>query len=185
MSVDAPGFRKATIGIELSGNETKEINSTLEVAPIEVETEITAADTGTDVVTVGGAMIALPSHPLIRAAFDGDLETLQALLTRENVNLREEYRRHCMERVVMEAGKCCNCCWERAPMSTSNVKQNSVSWSVNRHDPWFGISFHAAQGELKDEKATRRVESQQKTVRSDGANQCWRRWTLEQEVRHR
>ncbi len=88
LSVEAPGFKKATIGIELGGNETREINSTLEIAPIEVETEVTA--TNEEYTVNGGAMIVLPSQPLIRAAFDDDLETLQALLTRENVNLRDE-----------------------------------------------------------------------------------------------
>ncbi len=88
LSVESPGFKKATIGIELGGNETKEINSTLEIAPIEVETEITA--TNVELTVNGGAMISLPSHPLIRAAFDDDLETLQALLTPANVNLRDE-----------------------------------------------------------------------------------------------
>jgi len=89
LSVEAPGFKKATIGIELGANETREINSTLEIAPIEVETEVTA--TNVEFTVNVGSMIALPSLPLVKAAFDDDLETLQALLTRENVNLRDEH----------------------------------------------------------------------------------------------
>lgn len=86
MAVEALGFRKETIRIEVTANEAKEINPGLEVAPLEVATEVTA----TEIVTVGGAMVAMPAHPMIKAAFDDDLETFEALLTRENVNLRDE-----------------------------------------------------------------------------------------------
>lgn len=76
LSIEAPGFKKSIISFEVLANETKEVSSSLEVDG--------------ESVTVGGAMIALPLHPLLRAAFEDDLETFERLLTRENVNERDE-----------------------------------------------------------------------------------------------
>jgi Carboxypeptidase regulatory-like domain/Ankyrin repeats (3 copies)/Ankyrin repeats (many copies) len=88
LSVEAPGFKKATIGVQVVANEAKEVSATLEIAPIEVEMEVTASDI--EEVTVGGEVVVLPAHPMIQAAFDDDLEEIQALLTRDNVNTRDE-----------------------------------------------------------------------------------------------
>lgn len=76
LSIEALGFKKSILSFEVRANETKEVSSSLEVDG--------------ETVTVGGSMIALPAHPLLRAAFDDDLETFERLLTRENVNERDE-----------------------------------------------------------------------------------------------
>lgn len=87
LKIEALGFATEEINnIDLASSVTREFRQSLEVAPLEAQTEIVA----NDVVGVGGAMVVLPSHPLIRAAHDDDLEAMAALLTRENVNLRDE-----------------------------------------------------------------------------------------------
>ena len=88
LTIDAIGFTKNEIvEVTLSENETETVDSSLEVAAIVTEVEVTATAT---IEVSGGAVMALPSLPLIAAAWSDDLEKFQSLLTRENVNQRDE-----------------------------------------------------------------------------------------------
>jgi hypothetical protein len=90
LTVEAIGFAKQTVeGIVVGTNDTHEINSALEIAPIVTDVEVKANESGNDV-TVSGAVMILPANSLVRAAHDDDLEAVQALVTRANVNLRDE-----------------------------------------------------------------------------------------------
>lgn len=89
LTVEALGFAKYDVGVvALSTNETQIINSSLEVAAIQAEVEVTNTEEVQNFIS-GGAMIILPAEPLIRAALDDDLEALETLLTRSNVNVRD------------------------------------------------------------------------------------------------
>ncbi len=91
LTVEANGFAKRTVeSIILGVNETQEIDSTLDIAPIVSEVEINANEGGNDSTIMGGAAMILPSNSLVRAAHEDDLEAVQALVTRANVNLRDE-----------------------------------------------------------------------------------------------
>ena len=91
LTIEAIGFTKnENVEVTLSENETETIDSSLEVAVIVAEVEVTGDSTNIETVVSGGAIVALPSMPLIAAAWNDDLEAFQALLTRENVNLRDE-----------------------------------------------------------------------------------------------
>jgi carboxypeptidase family protein/ankyrin repeat protein len=87
LTIEATGFAKNEVGgVTLTTNETQTIDSSLEVAVIQAEVTVIAED----VVVEGGAIVILPAQPLIAAAQSDDLEGVQALLTRDNVNLRDE-----------------------------------------------------------------------------------------------
>lgn len=87
LTIEATGFAKNEIvEITLTTNETHTIDSSLEVAAIQAEVSVIAED----IVIMGGGVMVLPTQPLIAAAESDDLEGLQALLTRDNVNLRDE-----------------------------------------------------------------------------------------------
>lgn len=90
VTIEAPGFAKNEIReVTLTTNETQTVDSSLEVAVIQAEVEVTATVQVEGFVS-GGAILVLPAQPLIAAAQSDDLEGLQALLTRDNVNLRDE-----------------------------------------------------------------------------------------------
>lgn len=87
LTIEATGFAKNEVGaVTLTTNETQTITSSLEVAVVQAEVTVLAEE----VVVVGGAVMVLPAQPLIAAAQSDDLENVQALLTRDNVNLRDE-----------------------------------------------------------------------------------------------
>ena len=74
--VEAPGFARHEIqDVVIAANETRTIETSLEAANVTV--------------TVGVVMISA-AEPLIRAALDDDLQELEAVLTRENVNVRDK-----------------------------------------------------------------------------------------------
>ena len=88
LTIEAIGFTKnQNVTVTLSENETETVDSSLEVATIVAEVEVT---TTTTIEISGGAVMVSPSLPLIAAAWNDDLEGLQSLLTRENVNQRDE-----------------------------------------------------------------------------------------------
>lgn len=90
VTIEATGFtRHQIVDLNVAENETQSTDSALEVATIQAEVEVKS--TGADVtgVSVGG-MVVMAAHPLINAAQYDELEALQALLTRDNVNVRDE-----------------------------------------------------------------------------------------------
>jgi hypothetical protein len=88
LTIEAIGFTKnENITVTLSENETETIDSSLQVAAIVAEVDVTTTAT---IEISGGAVMVSPSLPLIAAAWSDDLENVQSLLTRENVNQRDE-----------------------------------------------------------------------------------------------
>jgi Carboxypeptidase regulatory-like domain/Ankyrin repeats (3 copies) len=77
LTIEASGFATSVISeIVLQAGTQQQANATLEVA-------------GTSV-TVGMVMMPDPSEPLVKAASDDDLPAVEQLVTRKNVNLRDQ-----------------------------------------------------------------------------------------------
>ena len=74
-----------------SASVTQRLDKKLEVALIEESVEITAQAEDVRQVRLGGAVaIVEPSEPLVKAAREDELQDVLALLTRENVNVRDK-----------------------------------------------------------------------------------------------
>lgn len=87
LTIEAIGFARHQVEeIVVAANETQSTDSSLEVAAIQTEVEVTAQE----YVVVGGAMMVVAAEPLVKAAQEDDLESLEALLTDSNVNTRDE-----------------------------------------------------------------------------------------------
>ena len=89
LKIEALGFVGHNIvDLVIAANETRSIETTLQVAGIQVEVDVNAQEYEITSVTAGVVMISA-AEPLIRAALDDDLQEVEAVLTRENVNLRD------------------------------------------------------------------------------------------------
>jgi ankyrin repeat protein len=86
MQVEVQGFAEFTSSVVIPDGNLTTVDVPLNVGPIEVEVEITL-DAEQEVATVGGAMVIEYTNALVRAAADGDLVEVRALLAKgENVN---------------------------------------------------------------------------------------------------
>lgn len=86
LTIEAVGFVPHEIRETITTNETRTIETSLQVAVVEAEVESNAQEfSGTT-----GVVVVTAAEPLIRAALDDDLEALEAILTRENVNVRDK-----------------------------------------------------------------------------------------------
>lgn len=94
LTIEAFGFgKREVLGVVLSDNGSQRIDQMLEVASIQETVEIEGGESNnTQNVILGGAMVVMvePSEPLVKAAQDDDLQALEALLTRNNVNVRDK-----------------------------------------------------------------------------------------------
>src|SRR5262249_7493802 len=71
-----------------AGDETRMVQ-TLSIARVTAEVTVSSEESRS--VTAGGAMIAQPSDPLVKAAMQDDLEALQtALVNRPDANVRDK-----------------------------------------------------------------------------------------------
>lgn len=90
LRIEAPGFGKRDVfDVVLSDNDSIRIDQTLEVASIQETVDV---ESDTQIVVMGGAMLATiePAEPLIKAALEDDLQNLEGLLTKSNVNVRDK-----------------------------------------------------------------------------------------------
>ena len=88
LTVNSRGFDSQNVpNILVRADDNNRIDQTLSIAPIEAEVTIESSEN----VVAGGAMISLPTDPLVKAAYDDDLAALQtALLSRADVNVRDK-----------------------------------------------------------------------------------------------
>ncbi|MCM3871601.1 MAG: ankyrin repeat domain-containing protein [Pyrinomonadaceae bacterium] len=91
LRIEAPGFAPVDLTSTYVGaNATQRLDKQLEVASIEESVDVTAGERR-ELVVMGGAMMAVePSEPLVKAAREDELQDVLALLTRENVNVRDQ-----------------------------------------------------------------------------------------------
>lgn len=86
LTIEATGFAKGEVGeVVVAANETQTIDSSLEVAAIQAEVEVTST-----AMELQGGVVVEPAEPLVKAAQADDLEALGALLTHSNVNVRDQ-----------------------------------------------------------------------------------------------
>ena len=87
LRIEAPGFTPADMkGILLTSNADQRLNQGLEVAGIQEVVEVPAEE----LTVAGGMAMPAPSNPLVKAAFEDDLQELESLLASSNVNLRDK-----------------------------------------------------------------------------------------------
>jgi ankyrin repeat protein len=88
LTINSRGFDSQNVpNILVRADDNNRIDQTLSIAPIEAEVTIESSAN----IVAGGAMISLPTDPLVKAAYDDDLAALQtALLNRPDVNLRDK-----------------------------------------------------------------------------------------------
>lgn len=89
LSVEAPGFAPGEVGtVYLGPNAARRLDRKLEVASLEESVEVKPQE---EFVVQGGmAMNIEPSQALIKAAKADELQDILALLTRDNVNVRDK-----------------------------------------------------------------------------------------------
>jgi hypothetical protein len=88
LGIEAPGFAPRVVGnIVLRPSVPQRLNQTLEVAGIQEEVEIEAGET----VVMGGMAFVEPVEPLVKAAQEDDLLSVEALLAGNNVNARDKH----------------------------------------------------------------------------------------------
>jgi hypothetical protein len=87
LKIKSQGFDEIEVrSITLRADDDNRIDQTLSIAPIAAEVTVESPAS----VVAGGAMIALPSNPLVKAAMEDNLEALQtALLTISDPNVRD------------------------------------------------------------------------------------------------
>jgi ankyrin repeat protein len=87
LTVNSRGFDSQSVpNVLVRADDNNRIDQTLSIAPIEAEVTIESES-----VVAGGAMVSLPTDPLVKAAYDDDLAALQtALLSRADVNVRDK-----------------------------------------------------------------------------------------------
>ena len=85
LKIEAGGFAASDIPrITLRANDNSRMDQTLSIAQIQETVEVRSES-----VLMGGAIIALPSNPLIKAAQDDDIEALKEALINTDANVRD------------------------------------------------------------------------------------------------
>ena len=86
LKVEAPGFAPSDVPlITLRENDNNRMDQTLSIAQINETVEIKSES-----VLMGGAMIALPTDPLIKAAQEDDIEAVKEALIKTEANVRDK-----------------------------------------------------------------------------------------------
>jgi hypothetical protein len=89
LKVEAPGFAQNTIStLVLRDNDNNRIDQTLGIATISETVEVTSEASTSQL--MGGAVLAMPTDPLVKAAFADDLNTVREELTRHDANTRDK-----------------------------------------------------------------------------------------------
>ena len=88
LKIEAPGFRTVAVAsLLLVSSADESLDHRLEVSEIQKDVELVP---DREVAVAGAMIVAEPSDPLVKAAFADDLQELESLLGRSNVNLRDE-----------------------------------------------------------------------------------------------
>jgi hypothetical protein len=88
LKVEAPGFAPTDVPlITLRANDNNRLDQTLSIAQIQETVEIKSEAT----VVLGGAMIALPSNALVKAAQEDDIEAVKEALINIDANVRDPH----------------------------------------------------------------------------------------------
>ena len=90
LMVEAPGFNRVETNIYLGPDSDRQVDQTLQVADINAEVEVLSGENRTETVISGGAMIATPTNPFVKAAFEDNLEELARLIAETDVNVHDE-----------------------------------------------------------------------------------------------
>lgn len=92
LRIEARGFAPVDLAASyVFTNSTQRLDKKLEIASLEESVEITSRGTDVEQVVMGGAMVMVePSEPLVKAARNDELQDVLALLTRDNVNVRDK-----------------------------------------------------------------------------------------------
>jgi carboxypeptidase family protein/ankyrin repeat protein len=86
LKIEAGGFAPSDVPlITLRANDNNRVDQTLSIAQIQETVEVKSEVQ----VVMGGAMIALPSNPLIKAALDDNIEELKQALINIDANVRD------------------------------------------------------------------------------------------------
>ena len=87
MRVEASGFATSDVStLELRENDNNRVDQTLGIASINETVEVLSGPT----VVMGGAMIMMPSDPLVQAANGDELDAVKDELTRSDANIRDK-----------------------------------------------------------------------------------------------
>lgn len=87
LMVEAPGFNRVESEIFLGPSGERQVDQTLEVADVLAQVEVSGERL---IVVSGGAGIATPTHPFVKAASEDNLEEVARLIVGIDVNLRDE-----------------------------------------------------------------------------------------------
>jgi ankyrin repeat protein len=107
LKVRSKGFNTSDLpNLSVRENDSNRIDQTLSIASVEAEVTVTSADV-TRISVSGGAFIALPTIPLVKAAMEDDLEEVKSiLLNAPNVNARDAGTRHsALDRAVLNGNR--------------------------------------------------------------------------------
>jgi ankyrin repeat protein len=88
--VEAPGFNRAETNFYLGHDGDQQVDQTLQVADINADVEVLSGEGSTETMIMGGAMIATPTNPFVKAAFEDNVEELARLIAETDVNIRDE-----------------------------------------------------------------------------------------------
>ena len=87
LKIEAGGFAPSDVPlITLRANDNNRVDQTLSIAQIQETVEVKLEK---ELTMMGGAMIALPSNPLIKAALDDNIEELKEALINIDANVRD------------------------------------------------------------------------------------------------
>ncbi|HEY2964597.1 MAG TPA: ankyrin repeat domain-containing protein [Pyrinomonadaceae bacterium] len=90
LKIQSTGFDVSEVPfIAVRAGDDNRLDQTLSIAP--VTAEVTISDGSERVMMAGGAIVAMPSDPLVKAAMEDDLDALTtALITRPDINVRDK-----------------------------------------------------------------------------------------------
>jgi len=87
LKIEARGFATSQVSmITLNANDNNRVDQTLSIASINEVVEITAPEQ----VMMGGAMVAMPEEPLVKAALSDNLEAVKENLLKFEANIRDK-----------------------------------------------------------------------------------------------
>jgi hypothetical protein len=89
LKIEAGGFAPSDVPrITLRANDNNRLDQTLSIAQIQENVDVKLEK---EITLMGGAMIALPSNPLIKAAIDDNIEELKEALISIDANVRDPH----------------------------------------------------------------------------------------------
>ncbi|HEY6243502.1 MAG TPA: ankyrin repeat domain-containing protein [Pyrinomonadaceae bacterium] len=89
LKIEAAGFAPSDVPrITLRANDNNRLDQTLSIAQIQENVDVKLEK---EITLMGGAMIALPSNPLIKAAIDDNIEELKEALISIDANVRDPH----------------------------------------------------------------------------------------------